>query len=105
MSMLLLQGQIVNVFDQPERTDKKTGEVYGGQFRIQLMAENELQNGQKRLDLVNLTVDTPSVYKALQGQRVRVPVGAFANGTAVQFYCLKGSSPELIESSSSLGAS
>lgn len=95
--MLVMQGQIINVFDQPETTDKKTGEVRGGQFRIQLMAQNELQNGQSRLDLVNLTVHTPAVYKSLQGQFVRVPVGCFVNGHVVQYYCLKGSTPELIE--------
>jgi Zn-finger domain-containing protein len=94
MSMLTLNGQIINVFDTPESVDKKTGEVRQAKFRIQIMAQNELQNGQKRIDLVNLTVDTPETYKALQGQNVRVPVGAFVNGSSVQFYALKGAKPE-----------
>jgi hypothetical protein len=59
------------------------------------MAENELQNGQKRVDLVNLTVDDPKLYKTLQGQNVRVPVGVFVSGSAVQFYALKGCKPEV----------
>lgn len=95
MSMLLLNGQIINVFDTPESTDKKSGEVRESKFRIQIMAENELQNGQRRVDLVNLTVDDPKLYKSLQGQNVRVPVGVFVSGTAVQFYALKGCKPEV----------
>jgi hypothetical protein len=95
MSMLLLNGQIINVFDTPESTDKKSGEIRESKFRIQIMAENELQNGQKRVDLVNLTVDDSKLYKSLQGQNVRVPVGFFVSGTAVQFYALKGCKPEV----------
>jgi hypothetical protein len=95
MSMLSLNGQIINVFDTPESTDKKSGEVRESKFRIQIMAQNELQNGQKRVDLVNLTVDDPKLYKSLQGQNVRVPVGVFASGSTVQFYALKGCKPEV----------
>lgn len=95
MSMLLLNGQIINVFDTPESTDKKSGEVRESKFRIQIMANNELQNGQKRVDLVNLTVDDPDTYRKLQGQNVRVPVGVFVNGSTVQFYALKGCKPEV----------
>jgi hypothetical protein len=97
MSMLTLNGQIINVFDTPESHDRKTGEVREAKFRIQIMAENELQNGQKRFDLVNLSVDQPGVYKPLQGQRVRVPVGAFVSGTSIQYYALKGAMPEMIK--------
>lgn len=95
MSMLLLNGQIINVFDTPETTDKKSGEIRESKFRIQIMAENELQNGQKRVDLVNLTVDDPKLYKSLQGQNVRVPVGVFVSGSTAQFYALKGCKPEV----------
>lgn len=54
MSMLLLVGQVMNTFEAPKGTNKETGEQYGGTPRVQIMAENELQNGDKRLDLVNL---------------------------------------------------
>lgn len=97
MSMLLLNGQIINVFDTPETTDKKSGEVRESKFRIQIMANNELQNGQKRVDLVNLTVDDPELYRKLQGQNVRVPVGVFVSGSTAQFYALKGCKPEVAQ--------
>ena len=96
MSMLTLNGQIINVFETPTGTNKD-GKSYGGQHRIQIMAENELQNGQKRVELVNLTVDTISAFKPLVGQMVRIPVGVFVQDKSPSFYMLKNSKPELIK--------
>lgn len=96
MAMLTLNGQVINVFDSPAYTDKKTGEVAPAKHRVQIMAENTMQNGQQRMKLVNLTVDDPSPYRALQGRAVRVPVGAFANGGAIQYYALKAHQPEAV---------
>ena len=95
MAMLTLNGQVINVFEQPAYTDKKTGEVTAGKHRVQIMAENTLQNGQNRVELVNLTVDDAVPYQKATGRSVRVPVGVFANGTSIQFYALKGHAPEL----------
>lgn len=94
MAMLTLNGQVINVFDSPAYKDKSTGEISPAKHRVQIMAENMMQNGQQRMELVNLTVDDPLPYRALQGSQVRVPVGAFANGSAIQYYALKGHKPE-----------
>lgn len=88
MAMLTLNGIVQNVFDTPESVDRKTGEVRPAATRIQIMAENVLQNGQKRMDLVTLKVKDAKPYLALVGKLVRVPVGAFVSGSAVQFYAL-----------------
>lgn len=96
MAMLTLNGQVINVFDQPAYTDKKTGEVTPAKHRVQIMAENMLQNGQNRMELVNLTVEDPAPYQTLQGRTVRVPVGAFAQGSSITFYALKGHRPEAV---------
>lgn len=93
MSMLLLVGQVMNVFEAPKGTNKETGESYGGQPRVQIMAENELQNGDKRLGLVDLTVEDENLYRSLVTKRVAVPVGAYVNKGAVAFYALKGAKP------------
>ena len=94
MAMLTLNGQVINVFNQPSYTDKKTGEVTPAKHRVQIMAENMLQNGQNRMELVNLTVEDPVPYQTLQGRTVRVPVGAFAQSNSITFYALKGHIPE-----------
>lgn len=93
MAMLTLNGQIINVFDTPDGT-RKDGTAYGGQHRIQVMAENMLQNGEKRIELVNLTVESISKFKSLVGQMVRIPVGVFARDGSVQYYMLKGADIE-----------
>jgi hypothetical protein len=93
--MLTLNGIVQNVFRTEATTDKKTGEVRPAKDRVQIMAENTLQNGDKRIELVTLSVDTPEAYRQLIGRSVRVPVGVFVSGSAVQYYALKGqSAPE-----------
>lgn len=94
MSMLSLTGQVINVFQVPEGTNKE-GEKYGGQDRVQIMAENVLRNGETRVDLIDLTVENAKAYTDLKGKRVCVPVGAFCSKNAVQFYIPKGSVPSL----------
>lgn len=89
MSMLTLNGVVQNVLDTPQRTDKKTGELYPAKSQVQIMAENVLQNGQKRFDLVTLTTEYPDAFRKLLGQPVSIPVGVFAQGQ-VTYYALKG---------------
>ena len=89
MSMLTLNGVVLNVFDMPASTDKKTGEVRPAATRVQIQAENTLENGQKRFDMVTLKVSDGEVYRKLQGKPVRVPVGAFVAGGSIMYYALK----------------
>ena len=89
MSMLTLNGIVLNVFDTPASTDKQTGEVRPAASRVQIQAENTLENGQKRFEMVNLKVADGEVYRKLQGKPVRVPVGAFASGGSIIFYAFK----------------
>lgn len=88
MSMLTLNGTVQNVFDTPESVDKKTGEVRPAATRIQILAENTLQNGQKRLEMVTLKVAKGDTYREQLGAAVSVPVGCFVAGTSIQFYAL-----------------
>lgn len=89
MSMLTLNGQLLNVFDTPESTNKKTGEIIPASTRIQIQAENTLENGQKRIELITLKVQRREPYGALIGKPVRVPVGVFASSGGVVFYALQ----------------
>jgi hypothetical protein len=93
MSMLTLNGLVLNVFDSPPSTDKKTGEVRPASTRVQIQAENTLENGQKRFDMVTLKVQDGEVYKKLTGKPVRVPVGAFVSSGAIIYYALRGTAP------------
>ena len=89
MSMLTLNGLVLNVFDTPQSTDKKTGEIRPASTRVQIQAENVLENGQKRIDMVTLKVASGEVYQKLVGKHVRVPVGAFVMNGSIMYYSLK----------------
>lgn len=94
-AMFTLAGQVMNVFVQAGGVSKKTGEEYEARDKVQLLGELPLPDGQKRLELVTLTVDDARPYQVVAGKRIRVPVGFFASGKNVQFYIPKGSRLEL----------
>jgi len=89
MSMLTLNGIVQNVFTKPSSTDKTTGEVRPASEHAQILAENILESGEKRLDMVTLKVHQGEAFRKLQGQFVRVPVGAFVANGQIQYYSLK----------------
>jgi hypothetical protein len=89
MSMLTLNGTVQNVFATPESKDKETGEIRPASVSAQILAENILESGEKRLEMVTLKVHAGDAFRKLQGQFVRVPVGAFVGGGQIRYYALK----------------
>jgi hypothetical protein len=89
MSMLTLNGLVLNVFDTAESVDRKSGDIRPAATRVQIQAENTLENGQKRFDMVTLKVQDGETYKKLVGKPVRVPVGAFVSNGSILYYALK----------------
>ena len=89
MSMLTLNGTLQNVFATPASTDKKTGEIRPASVSAQILAENTLQSGEKRLEMVTLKVHAGEAFRKLTGQFVRVPVGAFVADGQIRYYALK----------------
>jgi hypothetical protein len=89
MSMLTLNGTVQNVFAKPASTDKATGEIRPATVNAQILAENILESGEKRFEMVTLKVHAGEAYRKLVGQFVRVPVGAFVAGGEIRYYALK----------------
>lgn len=89
MSMLTLNGLVLNVFDTPESVDRKSGDIRPASTRVQVQAENTLENGQKRFEMVTLKIQDGETYKKLVGKPIRVPVGAFVANGAIVYYALK----------------
>lgn len=87
--MLTLNGTVANIYESPRGVNKTTGEAFGGQHRIQIMCENTLQNGERRMELVDLAIDEVEPYRAAVGKPVRVPVGVYVNAGKPAFYALK----------------
>jgi hypothetical protein len=89
MSMLTLNGIVQNVFTKPQSTDKTTGEIRPATDNAQILAENFLESGEKRLEMVTLKVHAGESFRKLVGKHVRVPVGAFVAGGEIRYYALK----------------
>lgn len=92
MSMLTLNGIVQNVFTKPQSTDKTTGEIRPATDNAQILAENILESGEKRLEMVTLKVHAGDAYRKLVGKFVRVPVGAFVAQGDIRYYALKNES-------------
>lgn len=88
MAMLTLNGLVQNFYTQPERKDEKTGEMRPSTMHAQILAENILQSGERKFEMVTLKVHTEA-FRNLVGQHVRVPVGAFAAKDGIMFYSLR----------------
>jgi hypothetical protein len=89
MAMLTLNGLVQNVFTKPESKDRETGEIRPATENVQILAENFMESGEKRLEMVTLKVPKGEAYRKLIGQAVRVPVGAFVANGAILYYALK----------------
>lgn len=94
--MLTLHGKIENVFRAPAGTTKE-GKDYGGDYRVQIQAPNPLRNGETRIDLFTMSVKNPDEYKKLQGQSIRVAVGAYVYLGSVAFFIPDGAVPEMLK--------
>lgn len=71
--MFVLQGKLINIFETP-KGKTKDGESYGGDDRIQVMHETTLSNGEKRVDLVDLTVKDVAPYRDKVNAPISIPV-------------------------------
>ncbi len=95
MAMLLMTGQLLNVFRTPVGINKE-GKEFGGKDKIQILGSETLQNGETQNKLIDLSCHDVSAFERLLGQTVSFPVGVIPSGKQVVFYVPKGAQPELI---------
>lgn len=97
MSMFQVTGQVLHVFQDPDRTDKQTGEVTKGRPKVQILGELPLENGQTRHDMITLSVDRKADYEPLVGSRISVPLGMFSPAKGqIAYFIPKGGKPVTI---------
>lgn len=95
MAMLLMTGQLLNVFRTPVGINKE-GKEFGGKEKIQILGSETLQNGETQNKLIDLSCHDVSAFERLLGQTVSFPVGVIPSGKQVVFYVPKGAQPELV---------
>ena len=93
--MLQISGRVVNVFTK-EGGKNKDGSDYDERLKVQLMGERALPNGDKQMDLMDLTIQDLADWENLQGKEVSIDIGAFAPAKGnIIYFVSKGSKPQL----------
>lgn len=81
--MFKASGQIINLFQSP------ASEKYEASFKVQLLGDMPLADGQIKKEMLTLGVPKP-VFDSLQGQvgkEVTLPIGFYVkNGVLVTFF-------------------
>ena len=94
MAMLLMTGQLLNVFRTVTGVNK-SGEAFGGKDKIQILGAETLQNGETQNKLIDLSCHDVSAFERLLGQTVSFPVGVIPSGKSIVYYVPRGAKPEL----------
>jgi hypothetical protein len=76
MSMITLNGSLLNVYKAPIRKGAEDGETE--KDKIQILGDIPLRNGEIRKDLITISVKDARKYEDLEGTEVSIAVGAFA---------------------------
>lgn len=74
--MIVLRGRLLNIFVTPKGKNKD-GEQYGGDDKLQILHEVKLKNGEKRMDLIPLTVSDSTPWKEKVGREIELPVDVY----------------------------
>ena len=97
--MLQITGKIINVFTN-EAGKSKDGTEFAERHKVQIMGERVLSNGDKQMDLMDLTIQDVADWDGLQGEEISIDVGAFAPSKGnIIYFVSKGSKPQLAGSS------
>ncbi|WP_457595473.1 hypothetical protein [Hydrogenimonas sp.] len=86
---VIIEGQLAGIYQKPEFKDKDTGEMKPGKHILQLQSLTELRNGQKRLELHDVSIPDELLprYKGKVGETVQVRCKFFTeNNVPVKFY-------------------
>ena len=85
MSMITLNGVLLNVYKAPIRKDAEDGETE--KDKVQILGDVALPNGSLRKDLMTITVKSARQFEGKEGTEISLAVGAFApqKGTVIFF--------------------
>lgn len=98
MAMIVMQGQIINMFKSNDGVDRETGAVRPGKFKIQIMGKMPLMSGESQLQMHDLSCPEPEVFKPFQNKWIQCPLGIMSSGDSTILYIPKGSKPIEIDS-------
>lgn len=97
MAMIIMKGQIVNIFKANDGVDRETGAVRPGKHKIQIMGKMPLISGESQLQMHDMSVPEVDAFKAFQGKWIEIPLGIMSSGDNTIFYIPKGAKPVEID--------
>lgn len=91
--MLQIAGKVVNMFTLEGGKDKD-GNEFAERYKVQLMGNVALPNGEGKFDLMDLSVESLDEWKALQNKTIAIDIGAFAPSKGnIVYFVRKGAKP------------
>jgi len=84
---VIIEGQAVAMFKAPDYHDKDTGETTPGKYKLQLLVESELMNGQIKHEMKDISIPDERVkeFEGQIGKTVHLKCD-FVSKAAVNFY-------------------
>jgi len=60
---IIIQGKVIDCYEKPIYTNKETGESTTKKFAVQLLANQKLNNGVSKKELIDITIEEKEVQK------------------------------------------
>lgn len=91
--MLQISGKVINLFTVEGGKDKD-GKDYAERYKVQLLGNVAMPNGDVKMDLMDLTVEDLNDWTAYQNKEVSIEIGAFSPGKgSIVYFVRKGAKP------------
>jgi len=86
---LFLELEVQNIYKSKDFTDKKSGEVTKGKWKIQTFDKIESEDGkQLKMYDISLPDDKVDEYKQSLGKTIKLPVSTYVSNGRVGFYSI-----------------
>jgi sulfite reductase alpha subunit-like flavoprotein len=60
---IIIQGKVIDCYEKPIYINKESGETTPKKFAVQLLANQKLNNGASKKELVDITIDEKEIQK------------------------------------------
>lgn len=60
---IIIQGKVIDCYEKPIYVNKESGETTPKKFAVQLLADQKLNNGVLKKELVDITIDEKEIQK------------------------------------------
>jgi hypothetical protein len=60
---IIIQGKVIDCYEKPIYVNKESGETTPKKFAVQLLANQKLNNGVSKKELVDITIDEKELQK------------------------------------------